>query len=106
MKKYTSLDNHANQLNSNRGTSGFNKQYKAVQTNRSVQKNPTSKLYREVNNLRNNFPRAWRSGIFLHLKKEFVNFVPKTTLFSVILKEFPIFSNLAQSRPHLVLFFN
>ena len=46
MKKYTSLDNHANQLNSNRGTNGFNKQYKAVQTNRSVQKNPTSKLYK------------------------------------------------------------
>ena len=46
MKKYTSIDNHANQLNSNRGTSGFNKQYKAVQTNRSVQMNPNSKLYK------------------------------------------------------------
>lgn len=46
MSKLSPQDNHANQLNANKGTSGFNKQYLAVQKNRSVQKNPTSKLYK------------------------------------------------------------
>lgn len=46
MGKLTPRDNHANQLNANKGTSGFNKQYIAVQNNRSVHLNPSNKLYK------------------------------------------------------------
>ena len=46
MHKLASFDNHANQKNANKGTNGFNKQYLAVQKNRSVQLNPNSKLYK------------------------------------------------------------
>lgn len=47
MSKLSPQDNHANQLNANKGTSGFNKQYLAVQKNRSVQKNPINKLHKD-----------------------------------------------------------
>lgn len=46
MSKQSNLNNHANQLNSNKGTSGFNKQYQAVLNNRSNQLNPNNKLYK------------------------------------------------------------
>ena len=46
MSKLTPRDNHADQKNANRGTSGFNKQYLAVHKNRSIQLNPTSKLFK------------------------------------------------------------
>jgi len=46
MSKLSPRDNHANQTNANKGTSGFNKQYLAVQKNRSIQKNPTSRLFK------------------------------------------------------------
>ena len=46
MSKLSPRDNHANQKNANKGTSGFNKQYLAVQKNRSIQKNPTSRLFK------------------------------------------------------------
>ncbi len=46
MSKLSPRDNHANQHNANKGTSGFNKQYLAVHKNRSIQMNPTSKLYK------------------------------------------------------------
>jgi len=47
MSKLSPRDNHANQKNANKGTSGFNKQYLAVQKNRSMQMNPTSSLYKK-----------------------------------------------------------
>ena len=47
MSKLSPRDNHANQKNANKGTSGFNKQYLAVQKNRSKQMNPTSSLYKK-----------------------------------------------------------
>ncbi|MBP5350587.1 MAG: hypothetical protein J6Y56_01345 [Fibrobacterales bacterium] len=40
------IDNHANQLNANKGTSGFNKQYQAAQDNRANQLNPNNKLFK------------------------------------------------------------
>lgn len=46
MSRLSPRDNHANQKNANKGTSGFNKQYLAVQKNRSAQKNPTSRLFK------------------------------------------------------------
>ncbi len=46
-KKISPLDNHANQQNSNKGTSNFNNQYKAVMDNRSRQLNPNNPLYKE-----------------------------------------------------------
>lgn len=39
------IDNHANQKNANKGTSGVNKQYQAAQNNRANQLNPNNKLY-------------------------------------------------------------
>ena len=45
MTKLTAADNHANQLNANKGTSGSNKQYQAAQDNRANQLNPNNKLY-------------------------------------------------------------
>ena len=45
-KKHSNLNNHSNQLNSNKGTSGFNKQYLAVHENRSIQLNPNNKLFK------------------------------------------------------------
>lgn len=46
MSKQSNLNNHANQLNANKGTSGFNKQYQAVLNNRSNQLNSNNKLYK------------------------------------------------------------
>ena len=40
-----SLDNHANQLNANKGTSGENAQHKAARDNRTNQLNPNNSLY-------------------------------------------------------------
>ena len=42
-KKITPQDNHANQLNPNRGTKGVNKQYAKVHGNRGKQMNPNRK---------------------------------------------------------------
>lgn len=39
------IDNHANQCNANKGTSGFNAQYKAAMDNRANQLNPNNSLY-------------------------------------------------------------
>lgn len=46
MSKQTNLNNHANQLNANKGTSGFNKAYTAAVNNRANQLNPNNKLYK------------------------------------------------------------
>ena len=40
-----SLDNHANQLNANKGTSGENAQHKAARDNHANQLNPNNSLY-------------------------------------------------------------
>lgn len=40
-RKYTPQENHANQQNPNRGTSGTNKFYDKAQGNRGKQLNPT-----------------------------------------------------------------
>lgn len=40
-------DNHANQLNANRGTSGHNAQYKAAMDNHANQLNPNNPRYRK-----------------------------------------------------------
>lgn len=42
MSKQSNHNNHANQLNSNKGTSGFNKTYLATMRNHGEQLNPTS----------------------------------------------------------------
>ncbi len=42
-RKISPLDNHANQLNANRGTKGVNKYYAKVQGNKGKQKNPNYK---------------------------------------------------------------
>ena len=42
MGKLSAQDNHANQLNPNKGTSGTNAQYDAVQGNRGKQMNPNN----------------------------------------------------------------
>ena len=42
-KKIKPQDNHANQLNPNRGTNGVNKQYAKVHGNRGKQLNPNQK---------------------------------------------------------------
>ena len=44
-KHYTPQENSANQQNSNKGTSGFNKAYKAAMNNKANQMNPNNKLY-------------------------------------------------------------
>lgn len=41
------LDNHANQLNANRGTSGYNNQYKAAMDNHANQLNPNNPEYKK-----------------------------------------------------------
>lgn len=50
MSKQTNLNNHANQLNTNEGTSGFNKAYTAAMNNRANQLNPNNSLYKGANN--------------------------------------------------------
>ncbi len=42
-KKIKPVDNHANQLNPNKGTAGVNKQYAKVHGNRGKQLNPNRK---------------------------------------------------------------
>ncbi len=42
MSKQSNLNNHANQLNANKGTSGFNIAYLAAMKNHGNQLNPTS----------------------------------------------------------------
>ena len=44
-KHYTPQENHANQLNSNKGTSGFNEAYKTRMDNHANQLNPNNPLY-------------------------------------------------------------
>lgn len=46
MSKQSDLNNHANQLNANKGTSGFNKAYTAAMNNHANQLNPNNKLYK------------------------------------------------------------
>lgn len=50
MSKQTDLNNHANQLNANKGTSGFNKAYTAAMNNRANQLNPNNSLYKGASN--------------------------------------------------------
>ncbi|MCT4614729.1 MAG: hypothetical protein N4A49_07635 [Marinifilaceae bacterium] len=42
-KKITNKQNHSNQKNPNKGTSGVNKQYSQVHGNRGKQMNPNNK---------------------------------------------------------------
>ncbi|MCL4102992.1 alpha-amylase [Fibrobacter sp. HC4] len=50
MSKQTNLNNHANQLNANKGTSGFNKAYTAAMNNHANQLNPNNSLYKGASN--------------------------------------------------------
>ena len=43
------IDNHANQLNPNKGTSGFNDQYKARMDNRANQLNSNNRKFQGGN---------------------------------------------------------
>lgn len=49
MSKQSNLNNHANQLNANKGTSGFNKAYTAAMNNHANQLNPNNSLYKGTN---------------------------------------------------------
>lgn len=44
-KSYTPQENHANQMNPNKGTSGVNDAYKARMDNHANQLNPNNPLY-------------------------------------------------------------
>lgn len=44
-KSYTPQENHANQMNANKGTSGVNDAYKARTDNHANQLNPNNPLY-------------------------------------------------------------